>query len=270
MNKTQLVGILNITPDSFSDGGFYSEKDACAKQLNKLIDSGADIIDIGAVSTRPKSIMPSATQEIQRYEAVLPSIIAILKDTKVKVSIDSPNFETIKFLIDKISIDWVNDQSGFLNKNMINLLKKTDIKLVIMHHTVLPVDPLNIIDSSLNIFLVVKEWLLTKADYLISQGIRKEQIILDPGIGFGKNADQSWELIRSANEFVNLGFPVLYGHSRKSFLNLVTDVDFAKRDFETSVISSYLASKEIDFLRVHDINSNKIALRISSKIRTGS
>lgn len=267
MSNPKLVGILNLTPDSFSDGGLYNQQDSAAKQLKLMLEVGADVIDIGAVSTRPHSAVPSAAEEISRFAAVLPTIKPILESYSAKISIDTCNFATIKYLMDIIHIDWINDQSGFTDQKIVSLLKDTNIKLVIMHHTCLPADPKNTVPLNLDIIEVVKNWLLEKAKNLQDQGIKKEQIIIDPGIGFGKTANQSWELIRKANSLVNLGFPVLYGHSRKSFLNIVTAAEFSKRDLETAIISSYLSDQGIDFLRVHDVDSSLRMLKIRAQIR---
>ena len=113
----------------------------------------------------------------------------------------------------------------------------------------------------------MQNWLLEKANSLIAQGIRKEQLILDPGIGFGKTAQQSWQLIKAAKSFSELGYQIMYGHSRKSFLNLVTSQDFAMRDLETAILSGYLANAEIDYLRVHDVESSARALKLSAMLQ---
>lgn len=260
----KLVGVLNITPDSFSDGGLYNSQTKAAEQLEILLEMKADVIDIGAVSTNPRATLISAEEEIERYKQILPSLIPIINNCSAKISIDSPNYATICYLKQHMRIDWVNDQSGFIDDRMISLLVNSDIKLVIMHHLSLPANANNIVDPSLDIVIEVKNWLLKRGKYLQDKGIKQEQIIIDPGIGFGKNAAQSWQLIREANSFKRLGFPVLFGHSRKSFLNDIAAKDFKDRDLETAIISFYLAQQGIDYLRVHDIAANKQALKIQT------
>lgn len=266
MKNTKLVGILNITPDSFSDGGKFNNPSKAAHQLELLLDSNPDVIDIGAISTRPNSNIPSVEEEISRFDDVLPSISTILNNSSALLSIDSYNYETIKYLVNKVSIAWVNDQSGFIDQRMVELAKDNKFKLVIMHHLTIPVDKEQVIPSGLDATLIVKEWLINKANYLISEGIKAEQIIIDPGIGFGKTSEQSWQLIKDAKSFTELGYEVLYGHSRKSFLNSVTNKPFAERDFETALLSSYLAKNNVNYLRVHDLELNKRAIKLNEFI----
>lgn len=264
MKKTKLVGILNITPDSFSDGGLYNEAYSAQQQLEELLQYTPDIIDIGAVSTKPNNPnIPSFSEEIERFHKVLPAILPLLKSTSTLISIDSYNPQTIRYLANKIPIAWINDQSGFINNEMIDLAKELKSKVVLMHHITIPTDTTKLLPIELNIIDEVKKWLLNKADALIAKGIDPQFIILDPGIGFGKHAHQSWELINNADKLLNLGFEVMYGHSRKSFLNLVTKKSFIERDLETAIISSFLAKKGIDFLRIHNVESTKRAIAIN-------
>ncbi len=267
MKQAKLVAILNITPNSFSDGGLYLNHSTAQQQVEKLLQHGPDVIDIGAISTRPHSVAPSLEEERARFDAILPAITPILKNSPVKISVDSYNFETLDYLTNKLPIAWINDQSGFRDQRIINLAKNTDIKLVLMHNITIHADPTQIVPQELNITSVVKDWLQSKTEYLIKQGIQKEQIILDPGIGFGKTAEQSWQLIREAKKFLELGYPIMYGHSRKSFMNLITDKPFAQRDLETALLSLYLSDQGVDYLRVHDmlLNSKLLNLGILKK-----
>lgn len=263
LKQTNLVGILNVTPDSFSDGGGGSiNPKLLTERLERMLEHNPEVIDIGAASTRPNSNIISAEEEINRFNLVLSTITPIIKNSHAKISIDSYNYKTIEYLLEKFNIDWINDQSGFIDRRMIDLVVNTDKKLVIMHHLTIPTDPINNISEELDVIDEVKNWLLEKADYLMSYGIKKEQIIFDPGIGFNKNYAQSWKLIKEARRLTELGFPVMYGHSRKSFLNSVTNLDFSERDLETSIISLYLAKENVDYLRIHDVKSNSRALKI--------
>jgi len=262
MSKTQLVGILNITPDSFTGDGLYKDRDLVTAKIDELIEKGVDIIDIGAISTRPNAVIPSAEEEISRFKDIIPS----LKSCKAKISIDSFHFETIRYLMDNVDIDWINDQSGGKDHRIVELIKDTDIKLAIMHNTGLPAGK-NFIPEELDVTLVVKEWFLDKIAYLRDVGIRDEQIILDPGIGFGKTADQSWKIIRDAASFVELGIPLLYGHSRKSFFNNITSLDFSQRDLETVIVSYHLADSDVSFLRIHDVDFHFRMLKVRAQIR---
>jgi dihydropteroate synthase len=263
MKNAKLVAILNITPDSYSDGGLYNSPSTVSEQIKKILASNADIIDIGAISTRPNSTSPTLEEERKRFDLVLPNIIDALKNSKIGVSIDSYNYETLNYLMTKLPLAWINDQNGYKDERIISLAKDTKIKLVLMHNITLHVDPKITIPENLDATKVVKEWLLERAQFLQAQGIRKDQIILDPGIGCGKTAIQSWKLIREAKEFVNTGYEILFGHSRKSFMNLITDLDFSQRDLETSAISLYLSMQGVDYLRIHNAEFNARVVKIA-------
>lgn len=266
MKQIKLMAILNITPDSFSDGGLYQDQDSVTKHLEHLLANNADIIDIGATSTRPNSTQLNPKEEIERFKKILPAIIPILKNSSVEISIDSYNFETLEYLSKHIPINWVNDQKGFIDERLIDFAKKTKAKLVIMHHLTIPADPSKYLAQELDAVEEVKTWLLKKAEHLINNGVEANKIVLDPGIGFGKTANQSWQLIKQAKSFTKLDFPIMYGHSRKSFLNLITNKEFIQRDLETAIISSYLADAGIDYLRIHNVEATKQALKIRDLI----
>lgn len=266
MIKTKLVAILNITPDSFSDGGLYFNPQAISKQIDAIIASKADIIDIGAVSTRPNGAIVSTEEEIARFNMLIPLIKPILANTNIQISIDSHNVKTLEYVLKELPVAWINDQSGLADDRIIDLVTGTNLKLAIMHNMGLPVDPSKHIPDDINVVDFVKNWLGEKAEYLLKQEIRKEQIILDPGIGFGKTANQSWQLIKHAKEFTDLGYEIIYGHSRKSFMNLITDKSFAERDLETSILSFFLSMQGINYLRIHNIEANNASIKIAEKI----
>lgn len=262
----KIVGILNITPDSFSDGNFYNNAASAAKQLVKLIKQGAEVIDIGAISTRPGSLLISPEEEIARFKEILPSVVPLVRESKIEISIDSFHAETIRFLLDYLPISWINDQRGFIDKELLDIARENNLKIVLMHQLGIPANPKLTLNLEVDVVLTVKNWLLSRADDIINQGIDKKQIIIDPGIGFGKSHEQAWQLINSAQEFVETGFSVLYGHSRKSFLNVVTNVPFAERDLETAIISYELAKRRVDYLRVHNVEANKRAINFLNHI----
>jgi dihydropteroate synthase len=262
MSKTKLVGILNITPDSFSDGGQFNLPDAAAKQFQILMQEGADVIDIGAISTRPNNKIISYKQEIGRFKTILPSCANLINDSKLKISIDSFHYETLKFLADEIKFDWINDQSGFADERILNLAAETKKNYVLMHNLGLPANPE--ITMSNDYFLIerISDWFLTKIKKLEEAGINKEQIILDPGVGFGKIATQSLQIINEIDIFKIFKLPIMVAHSRKSFLNLFTDKPSSQRDQLTAEITAKLAKKSIDYVRVHNIKMNKEAIQL--------
>lgn len=280
-NKPKVMGVLNITPDSFSDGGLYNTLEKAIDHTKKLLDAGADIIDIGAESTR-NEIKPfekkhedisqnapielaGADLEWQRLEMILPAICKIVKEAKKEISLDSKNPETVARAL-RFDIDYINDVSGCNNSTMIDLVSRSNAKIIIMHNLGIPANPKVTMDANTEIIPEIKAWLLQKAGLLEKQGVSKDRIILDPGISFGKTAEQSMEIIRKIKEFTTTTYPVLVGHSRKSLYNLFTDVPRNMRDIETYATSTYLALQGVDYLRVHDVAGNVRSINVTRGI----
>ncbi len=260
----KLVGILNITPDSFSDGSKYSSPENALAQAIKMKEEGADIIDVGAESTRPGAIAITPEEEIERLEPVL----RILKKVKIPISVDTRNPDTAWMASKYPHVRYINDVSGLNSDEIIENIKDHYLGCIAMHSLTVPADPQVVISG--DPVEVIKKWAEETLIRLQKNGIGKEYIILDPGIGFGKTPEQSIELIRRAGEVAefihSLGAEVLYGHSRKSFLSEITAKPAPDRDAETAEISRYLLSQKIDYIRVHNIAANKAALETRSAL----
>lgn len=254
-NKTKIVGILNITPDSFSDGGLAGNLENIIASAVKLIKDGADVIDIGAESTRPGATTLTPEEEWARLGNCLPKICVLAKTSGVLTSIDTRNSQTAKRAIE-CGIDWVNDVSGVSDDSMMEILKSWRGKIVVMHNLGVPADKNIIIPEDKNVVTEVYNWLEARLQLLEKAGIARSRIILDPGIGFGKNAEQSWELINNISTFKKLGAEILVGHSRKSFLGATID----ERDEKTLEVSKQLISDGVDYLRVHNVSLHKTSL----------
>ncbi len=253
----KLVGILNITPDSFSDGGkFYNSNNALI-QTQKLIKDGANIIDVGAESTRPGATPIDKNQEWQRLENILPKIIKIAHQNNVKISLDSRHYQTIKKALD-LGIDIINDVTGFDNKDMALIGAKSNKKLIVMHNLGVPARKDLIIDQNLDEIEEIKNWMKKKISFLQELGVKKENIIFDPGVGFGKNAKQSINILNNINQFKDLGLEIFIGHSKKSFLDEVNEK--GDRDSKTIFVSKNLIGKGVRYLRVHDVSNHKSLL----------
>lgn len=247
-NETKIQAIANITPDSFSDGGKYFTPDAADEYIKNLAKKGVDIIDIGAESTRPGAETLTVDEEWQRLQPVLENI----KDyPDISFSLDSRNPENQKKALD-FGVDIINDVSGFNSEDMKNLAAVSGKKVIFMHSLSVPADKENVIAEDQDPVHLVKNWAEDKISELQKAGIKRSNMIFDPGIGFGKTAEQSWEIIKRIDEFESLGVSILIGHSKKSFLTLFTDKPSAQRSDETLAISAILINKGIDFLRVHD------------------
>lgn len=252
--NSKIVGILNITPDSFSDGNLYTDETSILVHTLKLIKDGADVIDVGAESTRPNAQKLSDAQEWQRLAPVLAKIIAICHENKVKVSLDSYHPHSVMQAIG-LGVDYINDVNGLKNPQMIEAVKNSAVKIVLMHSLTIPADKSINIADVVDVVNEVKSWFNNQMQHLNSCGIDKSRLIFDPGIGFNKTAKQSWELINRASDLQELGVPVYIGHSRKSFLG-----EISQRDEKTIEVSKQLISNNIDYIRVHDVASHRVIL----------
>lgn len=255
----KLVGILNLTPDSFSDGGKFNEENSALKHLKQMLDEGADVIDIGAESTRPNSIKISADEEWNRLEKILPQIIFEVKKfpRKVLTSIDSYHFETIK-KSHEIGIDIINDVNGLSDERIVDFIAQKNITTILMHNAEISADKGLIINQHLGINHKIIHFAKRKIMDLEKKGVKKSQLIFDPGIGFKKNAQQSIRILKNIDVYRCLDLPIYVGHSKKSFLDAI-DIE-GDRAYKTLVISKFLAQKNVEFLRVHDVKENRSAL----------
>ncbi len=265
----KIFGILNLTPDSFSDGGEFISTEKAVAQARKMMDRGALAIDIGAESTRPDAELITPEVEWQRLKPVLNSLSSPYgstigsprKDPAVKpqddvvISIDTRNPTTARRALQYNNVKYLNDVSGFTNPEMLAIAANAGVHIIAMHSLSVPADK----DITLTAPPVktLLEWFSFKLIEFTKSGIDPEKIIFDPGIGFGKTPEQSRELIKHAPELARachkLGCRILYGHSRKSFLG----GDIASRDVETAEISRYLQSAGVDYIRVHNIELNQ-------------
>lgn len=255
-----LIGIVNITPDSFSDGGKYLDPKAATQQSMQLVKAGAEIIDLGAESTGPhaKSLDPIA--EWQRLEPVLSTLVQKKPHMLIapKISIDTRHAYVAEKAL-ALGADWINDVTGLDSSEMRAIVTHEACDIVFMHHLGVPVSSSKLIPLNKDPVTHVYQWAKKRIHEL---DIAPERLIFDIGIGYGKTAEQSLALIKNIHLFKALGVRLLVGHSRKSFLSYFTHKPAKERDIETIAISSYLAHQEINYLRVHDINKNARALKV--------
>ncbi len=263
MNRARIFGILNITPDSFSDGGKFNSVNTARKKINELVMDGADVIDIGAESTRPNAQILTIDEEWERLKPVL----EIIKKENIKtpVSIDSRNPETLKKALD-YGVAYINDVSGLQNEAIISLVKEYDVKAVFMHSLTVPADKNINIPENEDVVSFLKNWAINKIENLKKFGVKGEALVVDPGLGFGKTAKQSFEIIKRVGEFKDLNIPILIGHSEKSFLSLFTDKNAGERNIETNIVTSYLVSQNVDYIRVHNVTEAKRAINIGLEL----
>jgi 2-amino-4-hydroxy-6-hydroxymethyldihydropteridine diphosphokinase/dihydropteroate synthase len=256
----QMVGIVNITPDSFSDGGDYFQVDLAIQRIQKLADQGAAVIDIGAQSTRPGATPISSEEEWSRLEPVLSQLAQDFKSrlSKPEISLDSFDPEVIKRALQSYPIDWINDVKGGEDERILKIVAETNCKIVLNHSITIPPSRDRILPFETDPIRHLCDWADKKIKVLGAFGIDPSRIILDPGIGFGKSPFQSLSLLRDIDSLKGFGCEILIGHSRKSFLKIL--VHEGNRDLETLGISHYLLRKGVDYLRVHDVEAHQKAL----------
>lgn len=253
--KTYVMGILNVTPDSFSDGGSYTSIDKAMEQAEKMIQQGADIIDVGGESTRPGHVQIGDEEEIKR---VVPVIREIKKKFDIPVSID-----TYKSVVAKAALeagaDLLNDIWGFrYDEKMAELAAEYDVPVCLMHNR----DNLDYDDFMED----VKKDLQISLDIAEKYGVKKENIMLDPGVGFGKTYEQNLMVMNHLEEIVDMGYPVLLGTSRKSVIGLTLHLPVDEREEGTLATSVLGAIKGCQFVRVHDVEKNVRALKMTDAI----
>lgn len=259
--KTKIVGILNLTPDSFSDGGEFLDYDKAKEHFEYMFSSGADIIDIGAESTKPYSTPVSDETQIDRILPVLK--FAQENGFDIPISIDTRSAKVAEECI-KNGASIINDVSGFdYDENMADVIAKYGVKVILQHSKG---EPQNMQDNPVyeslmdEIYLKLNE----KIDFALSKGIKKENIIVDPGIGFGKTREDNFEIIKRIKEFYGLGCEVMLGLSRKSLLNMA-DYDNEMKDIFTVALNALAIEKKVDYIRVHNVYLHKKLLEVMEK-----
>jgi len=256
-----LMGVLNLTPDSFSDGGKFNSKKKGISHALSMFKSGANIIDIGGESTRPGSNTINSKLEWSRIEKIIRSI-----SKKIPISLDTRKSEIMKQGI-KYKIKIINDVSGLsYDTETIKILKKYKIPFVIQHSKGSPKN-MQTKPSYRNELLDIYDFFEQKIKFLRSMGIKHNNIIIDPGVGFGKNLKHNMNLMSGISIFHSLGFPILVGNSRKRFIKEISKKNDSKNRIGGTIASSiYLMMQGVQILRVHDINETMQAVKVFKKL----
>lgn len=255
---TYLMGILNVTPDSFSDGGKWNDRDRALRRVEEMLEQGADVIDVGGESTRPGYVRISEEEEIDR---VAPVIAAVKERFDVPVSLDTYKWRVAEAGI-QAGADLINDIWGLKQDDkMAGVISKSGLPCCLMHNRA-NTDYTDLIQD------VAAE--LGESLYLAGRaGIPPERVILDPGVGFGKTYEQNLEILRSLEEFRTLGCPLLLGCSRKSVIGLTLGLP-AEQRLEGTLVTTVLAViKGCMFVRVHDVRENERAIRMTEAVLGG-
>jgi dihydropteroate synthase len=256
-----IIGILNLTPDSFSDGGNFNKKKVGLMHANNLFKFGADIVDVGGESTRPGSKSISEKKEWDRIKEIIKKI-----NKKIPLSLDTRKSEIMNKGI-KLGVKLINDVSGLsYDSKTIELLKQKKIPFVIQHSQGTPENMQNNPNYK-NVLLDIYDYFEEKIKFLRSKGIKHKNIIIDPGIGFGKNLKHNMNLIRDISIFHSLGFPILLGLSRKKFIkDLAGKNDSKERSGGTIASSLYSIMQGVQILRIHDVNELIQSIKVFKKL----
>jgi dihydropteroate synthase len=265
-----VMGVVNVTPDSFSDGGRYADAGSAIEHGRRLLADGADILDVGGESTRPGATRPLVSEELDR---VMPVITALAEDGAV-VSVDTMRAEVAEAAL-AAGATVVNDVSGGLaDPRILTVVAASEATYVAMHwraHSDRMQD-LAVYDEPGGVVAAVRRELGERVDAMRAAGIPADRIVLDPGLGFAKRGEHNWELLRGFEELTSLGFPLLVGASRKSFLGALlaapdgTPRPVAEREEAGHAVTLLLAQQGVWGVRVHDVRGTRDVLRVLERM----
>ena len=257
----KIMGILNTTPDSFSDGGKYLSVDKAVDHALEMIDDGAHIIDIGGESTRPGSESVSLEEEINRTIPVIKKLYSLRKD--IFISIDTTKSKVAEQALDN-GASLINDISGLtFDSGMLDIAKKYDSAVVIMH---IKGNPKTMQENPQydDVVKEVYDFIKLQSTKAVTEGVHK--IITDPGIGFGKRVEDNFMLINKLDEFQSLGYPILVGLSRKSFIGKTLNLEIADRDIPTVILEAISVLKSARIIRTHSVKYCNQMVKLVNKI----
>lgn len=261
-----IMGILNLTPDSFSDGGLFINKDKALRHVQKMIDDGAHIIDIGGESTRPGASEVSIEEECNR---VIPLIKSIRKKYDIPISIDTSKTEVMQQAIEA-GASMINDVNALQADGAVELAAKLNVPVCIMHMQGQP-RTMQHTPEYKDVVQEVKEFLQQRIDVCLKAGIKKENIIIDPGFGFGKTLEHNLDLFKHIPEFEKLGIPLLIGVSRKSMIGTILNNAAADKRLHGSIALATLAAwMGANILRVHDVKETADALKCCQAVKNNN
>lgn len=263
LNQPCIMGILNLTPDSFSDGGLFFNKEKALSHVQQMINDGAHIIDVGGESTRPGAKEVSVDEECKR---VIPLIKAIREISDIPISIDTNKTEVMEAAIEA-GASMINDVNALRAEGAVELAAKLNVPVCVMHMQGQP-RTMQQTPTYENVVEEVKEFLKQRIDVCVTAGIKRDNIIIDPGFGFGKTLEHNLSLFKHLDEFIKLEVPLLVGVSRKSMVGAVLDNAPADERLHGSVALATLAAwMNANILRVHDVKATSDALKLCMAVK---
>lgn len=264
--RTHIMGVLNVTPDSFSDGSLYFQRNKAIEHGLAMAREGADIIDVGGESTRPYSEKVPVDDEMER---VIPVIAALSREIEIPISIDTCKAEVARQAL-QAGASMINDISAMrVDPDIASVAAESDVPMILMH---MKGTPGNMQDDPTYEDLIpeILDFLKNAVDRAIDAGIREDMIIVDPGIGFGKAFDQNLEIIKELLRFASLGKPILLGASRKAFLGHILDKEPLERDTGTMATISAGILNGAHIVRVHNVKKALDTVKVIDAIKTGN
>lgn len=261
LNRTHVMGIVNVTPDSFSDGGKFSSTELAVAHALELIEEGADILDIGGESTRPGAMPVSLDEELSR---VIPVIEALSRVATVPISIDTYKPEVMRAAI-AVGADIVNDVCALQEDGALDAVAESNAGVCLMHMQGTP-QTMQLNPEYADVVAEVKHFLMRRVDAVIARGVSHERVLLDPGFGFGKTTAHNIALIRHLDAIADIGLPLLVGLSRKSVLGKIAGGDEAQRLHSGLAASVISAMKGAKIVRVHDVKATVDALKVVAAV----
>ena len=269
LERPLLMGIVNVTPDSFFDGGQFCDPQRAVAHALRLVEEGADLLDIGAESTRPGALPVDEQEERRR---LVPVVAAVAKAVSVPISVDTSKAEVAKAAIDAGAI-MVNDVTALRGDSaMVGVVAQAGVALVLMHMQGTP-DIMQHAPRYDDVVGEVAQFLAERVRYAIDHGVARERIVVDPGIGFGKTLGHNLDLLANLRAFAELGYPLLVGPSRKGFIGQLTDQSVEARGWGTAGVVALAVEQGANILRVHDVGPMKdvakVAVAIARRISAG-
>jgi len=262
--KISFMGILNATPDSFSDGGSFVDIDKALYHCKRMIEEGADIIDIGGESSRPGSDGVSLSEELDR---VIPIIEKVKEEFDIVVSIDTVKSEVARIAVFEHGVDIINDISALKgDENMARVVSESDVPVILMH---MKGKPKNMQDKPFydDVLAEIEDYFEERIGFSVNHGIKKENIILDPGIGFGKRLEDNVNIIKGISKFKKFNLPILIGLSRKRFLGEISgEVRPIDRDYETAMANIISIQNGASIIRTHNIAATIRSMKIFDEL----
>ncbi len=260
--KTLVMGVVNVTPDSFFDGGKFAQHAQAINQAQKLIEEGADIIDIGGESSRPGAEFVTAEEEMNR---ILPIIESVRAHSDIIISVDTYKATVMKACVE-VGANLINDITALPDESTQKWLATLNIPVCLMHMQDKPKTMQSAPHYPQGVISTIKGFFNSRIDECMANGIRSENIIVDPGFGFGKNSDHNLLMLQQINEFTEMPFPVLLGVSRKSTLGQVTGSDVKDRLAPSLAATIYSQLKGVNIFRTHDVAETVAAIKMLNAI----